>query len=62
MGNTIICLKLLKKVMLLIYLHISLAVLGLCCPVGFSLVATSGGTVSLVAVHRLLVAMASLVV
>ena len=31
--------------------------LGLCCSVGFSLVVTSGGTVSLVAVHRLLIAM-----
>ena len=42
----------------LIYLF--LATLGLCCRVGFSLLAASGGS-SLVAVSRLLIAVASLV-
>ena len=48
----------------LIYFYLSiylvLAILGLCCCVGFSPVAASGGY-SLVAVHRLLIAVASLV-
>ena len=39
---------------------IFLAVLGLCCSTGFSLVVTNGGY-SLVTVHRLLIAVASLV-
>ena len=43
--------------MLFIFLH----VLGLRCCMGFSLVAASGGY-SLVAMHRLLIAVASLVV
>ena len=37
-----------------------MAVLGLCCCAGFSLLAENGGF-SLVAVHRLLIAVASLV-
>ena len=47
-----------KKINLFIYLF--LAELGLCCCTGLSLVATSRGY-SLVAVHKLLVAVASLV-
>ena len=43
------------------FIHSFLAVLGLCCCLGFSLVAASGGY-SLVAVSRLLIVLASLVV
>ena len=44
----------------LIFVYLFLAVLGLCCSVGFSLVVTSGGY-SLVAGHGLLIAVVSLV-
>ena len=43
------------------FIYLFLAVLGLCCCAGFSLVEKSGGY-SLVAVHGLLIAVASLVV
>ena len=46
------------NITLLAYL---LAMLGLCCCMGLSLVVVSGGGYSLVAVHRLLISMASLV-
>ena len=45
---------------MILYMFQFLTVLGLCCHVGFSLVAESGGY-SLVAVYRLLTAVASLV-
>ena len=54
---TILSLFFFKKV----FIYLSLAVLGLSCCVGFSLVVTSGGY-SLVAVCGLLIAVASLVV
>ena len=44
----------------LIFVYLFLAVLGLCCSAGFSLVVTSGGY-SLVAGHGLLIAVVSLV-
>ena len=54
---TILSLFFFKK----LFIYLSLAVLGLSCCVGFSLVVTSGGY-SLVAVCGLLIAVASLVV
>ena len=51
---------LLKKIVLLVYLSWTLAVLGLHCCVSFSLVAEGRGC-SRVAVHRLLTVLASLV-
>ena len=42
------------------FISLFLAVMGVCCYTGFSL-AEVGGSYSLVAVHRLLIAMASLV-
>ena len=46
---------------MLMFIYLFLAVLGLRCCTGFSLVAVSGGC-SLVAVHGLLIAVASFVV